>query len=320
MKCNRNLKSEKKLKESLLEDSSQLRIINLTKIYTLSYFNKIGLKAVDDFCLNLNENEITGIIGQNGAGKSTLLGMLIGCITPTSGNAVLGERNLNETGLGFLGYCPQQNILWENLSGGDHIYIFTRLRGTFYNDDILKSVKLHDVKDLAAGNYSGGMKRRLSLAISSVGNPKIILMDEPTTGLDPITKRQICKIICDMKKNKIVIMTTHSMDEAENLSDRVVIMSKGKLRAEGTPALLKATYSTEYTLQITSDHLEQLSEEIKHEFSNVGIKTNSNNLSLTVVEGSTGISLIINYIENSALVKSWSITQDSLDKILSILS
>ncbi|CAG9332645.1 unnamed protein product [Blepharisma stoltei] len=319
LKCCTKNNTKERLRKSLLYDSDKLRIINLSKTYH-SYWSKNHIKAVDNFCLDLNKDEIVGIIGQNGAGKSTLLSMLIGCLVPTSGTAALGDLDLLENGLGFIGYCPQQNILWDNLSGEEHIYIFSWLRGVEYSHNILKSVNLEESKDVTANCYSGGMKRRLSLAISSLGSPKIILMDEPTTGLDPINKRQVWKIICNLKQGRIVAMTTHSMEEAENLSDRVVVMSKGKLKAEGTPMLLKSTYSTEYTFHVTSSHQDTLTQIIRQKFPSVKIKTSSMKIIVSIYEGSPEVKNMVKFIENSELVTSWSISQDSLDKILSMLS
>ena len=122
--------------------------------------------------------------------------------------------------------------------------------------DILQSVNLHEVKDSYAGTFSGGMKRRLSMAIAFTGNPKIVFLDEPTTGMDPKNRRFIWDLILKLKKGKVVILTTHAMEEADILSDRIAVMVDGELHCVGTPLYLKNNFGDGYRLTIVTNNQE----------------------------------------------------------------
>ncbi len=120
-------------------------------------------------------------------------------------------------------------------------------------DELLTSVGLLEVKNARVMNYSGGMKRRLSVAISSIGNPKIIFMDEPTTGMDPVSRRDVWTLIQRLKRNKVIILTTHAMEEADILSDRLAVICDGKLKCVGTPLYLKNVYGEGYRISLVCD-------------------------------------------------------------------
>ncbi len=120
-------------------------------------------------------------------------------------------------------------------------------------DELLESVGLFHVKNALVNNFSGGMKRRLSVAVSSIGNPRIIFMDEPTTGMDPVSRRSVWALIQKLKKNKLVILTTHAMEEADILSDRIAIVCDGKLKCVGSPLYLKNTFGDGYRITIVCE-------------------------------------------------------------------
>jgi len=132
----------------------------------------------------------------------------------------------------FTGVCPQHDILWDDLTAREHLDIFARLKSIPKEkraqeiEDRLADVALTEVGDHLAGSYSGGMKRRLSVAISSIGDPRIIFMDEPTTGMDPLSKRHVWDLIQELKKSRVIILTTHSMEEADVLADRYVFLAR----------------------------------------------------------------------------------------------
>lgn len=156
-----------------------------------------------------------------------------------------------------IGFCPQFDILWEALSGLEHIQLFGRLKGLTPStlDQIAKKslaeVKLTGSANMRSGSYSGGMKRRLSVAIALLGDPKLVILDEPTTGMDPITRRHVWDIIERAKKGRAVILTTHSMEEADILSDRIGIMAQGRLRCLGTSIRLKSKFGTGFIANIS---------------------------------------------------------------------
>jgi ABC-type multidrug transport system ATPase subunit len=185
--------------------------------------------------------------------------VISGLLAWNSGNVFLGDRDLSYNQNYFqehLGLCPQHDILYSNLTPYQHIQLIGLLKGMRPSeldklaDQLLASFKLLKVKNKAAGKFSGGMKRRLSLLLATLGDPKIMIMDEPTTGMDPVNRRNVWNFIDKFKDERIVILTTHSMEEAESLGDRISIMKEGLLCAVGDSAHLKNKLAGGYRLHI----------------------------------------------------------------------
>ncbi|WOL00344.1 ABC transporter A family member 2 isoform X1 [Canna indica] len=157
----------------------------------------------------------------------------------------------------MIGVCPQFDILWDELSAQEHLHLFASIKGLppstikSVAERSLTEVKLTSAARVRSGSYSGGMKRRLSVAIALIGDPKMVFLDEPTTGMDPITRRHVWDIIEDAKKGRAIVLTTHSMEEADILSDRIAIMAKGKLRCIGTSIRLKSRFGTGYIANVS---------------------------------------------------------------------
>jgi ABC-type multidrug transport system ATPase subunit len=252
-----SLNKEERVKYPLVVD-------NLTKIYEShthshrSHHSKLkAKKALNNLNLALKNNEIFGLLGPNGAGKTTFFSLLTGIYEPTSGNAYVGgfsiRENINKV-QELIGYCPQFDLLWNDLSVEEHLYFYSRLKNVKAEDAIknvqktLYDIKLENFRNFLVKELSGGMKRRLSLGISIVGNPSIVFLDEPTTGLDPENKRQIWEILSNCKENKCMILTTHLMEEAEVLSDRIGIIVNGQLKCLGTQYKLKKIYGKGFKL------------------------------------------------------------------------
>lgn len=265
-----DVSQERKVVEQLLlEPSTNYAIIcdDLKKVYPGRDGNPEKL-AVRGLSLALPFGECFGMLGPNGAGKSTLINMLIGLLRPTSGTAFIHgmdlrlEKNKIYSGIGV---CPQHDLLWETLTGKEHLLFYGRLKnlkGVELDQEVeesLKSVKLFHggVGDKQAGKYSGGMKRRLSVAISLIGNPKVVFMDEPGTGLDPASKGDLWNVVRRAKQDRAIILTTHSMEEAEALCDRVGIFADGSLQCVGNTRDLKARYGGTFVLTITSSSAEE---------------------------------------------------------------
>merc|ERR1711916_266170 len=212
--------------------------------------------------LQVEKGTCMGLLGHNGAGKTTSLNMLIGLLAPTYGditvNGISVRENL-EAVRRQLGVCPQHDILWGELTPWQHLRLFARLRGLpkeYILGEIinrLKAVNLYDVRDRPVKTFSGGMKRRLTVAISLIGSPPVVLLDEPTTGLDPKSRTNVWELIQSMKGHCVIILTTHSMAEADALSDRIAIMADGKLRCVGNSLELKAKYGAGYNLTMVSN-------------------------------------------------------------------
>jgi ABC-type multidrug transport system ATPase subunit len=185
--------------------------------------------------------------------------MMTGIFEPSSGNAWVGGNSIKDRidlVQELIGYCPQFDLLWSDLSVIEHLYFYSRLKNvdsTIACDLVtqtLENIKLTKYKNFLVRELSGGMKRRLSLGISLVGNPSIVFLDEPTTGLDPDNKRQIWDILSNCKENKCMILTTHLMEEAEVLSDRIGIIVNGQLKCLGSQFKLKRVYGRGFKLVV----------------------------------------------------------------------
>ncbi|XP_022097183.1 ATP-binding cassette sub-family A member 1-like isoform X2 [Acanthaster planci] len=227
-------------------------IKNLYKIY------RIGKKlAVNDLSFNFYEGQITSFLGHNGAGKTTTMSILTGLFPPTAGTAfIYGKDILTDITRirKSLGMCPQHNVLFDYLTVEEHLWFYARVKGAT-NDEIavemeemLKHLNLpHKRKELTA-NLSGGMKRKLSIAMAFVAGSKTVILDEPTAGVDPYARREIWDLLSKYKEGRTIIMSTHHMDEADVLGDRIAIISSGQLRCSGSSLFLKSRFGVGYYL------------------------------------------------------------------------
>ncbi len=212
----------------------------LTKIYG-------GRKAVDGLDLNIPEGELYALLGVNGAGKTTTIKMLSCLLPPTSGDAeILGASVLKEPqrAKAVLGISPQETAVGLNLTVTENLLFAAGLYGCrgaeakSRAEEMLAAFSLQEYAKSRAKTLSGGTQRRLSLALALISRPKVLFLDEPTLGLDVLARRELWREIERLKGNMTIILTTHYMEEAEALSDRVGIMARGRLAAQGTPAEL----------------------------------------------------------------------------------
>lgn len=213
--------------------------------------------AVDRLSLEVSENEIFCLLGHNGAGKTTTFNVLVGTLLPTSGDAwvhgyhIVKDRDELRQNIGV---CPQHDIVLDNISCLDQLTAQAQITGMDYEPAKEEALELLDKLDLLwkrhekPKNLSGGQKRRLTLALALIGRPKIIILDEPTTGLDPNIRRVIWGLLNELKKDHTVLMTTHSLEEADALADRMAIMSEGKIEDIGTSLELKERHGPGYKL------------------------------------------------------------------------
>ncbi|CAI5478439.1 unnamed protein product [Closterium sp. Yama58-4] len=235
---------------------------NLKKVYPGRDGNPPKL-AVRAMSLALSRGECFGMLGPNGAGKTTCIHMMIGLVKPSSGTAFIEGKDILEEMddvYTIMGVCPQHDLLWEQLTGREHLYFYGRLKNLHGQAlqqavlDSLKSVNLlaGGAADKKAGKYSGGMKRRLSVAISLIGKPPVVYMDEPSTGLDPASRYNLWAVVKEAKKDSAIVLTTHSMEEAEALCDRLGIFVDGQFECIGNPRQLTARYGGSFVFTVTT--------------------------------------------------------------------
>jgi ABC-2 type transport system ATP-binding protein len=211
---------------------------NLSKIYKGTI-----LPALDHISLKIDQGQIFTLLGRNGAGKTTFVRMCATQLLPTSGTLkVLGYDAISqaETIRKFISVVPQEGRPLRALTPWDHVYNWLKIRGEDKSiakkktEIILERLELFKVKDKPAMNLSGGMKQKILVAMATAVSADLLFLDEPTIGLDPVSRRQVWNLIQDLKKEgKTILLTTHYMDEAEVLSDRIVIIDNGKIVKEG---------------------------------------------------------------------------------------
>ena len=220
---------------------SAIVIKNLTKKYN-------DVTAVDNLCLEIEEGELFSLLGINGAGKSTTIKMLCTLTFPTSGDATLLGYSIltNDSEIKkFIAVSPQETAIATNLTVKENLVLICKIHG--YSaiktqnkvEEMLKTFSLESVKDKKSSTLSGGYKRRLSIAMALISEPKILFLDEPTLGLDVISRSELWDTIKSLKGKVTILLTTHYMEEAEALSSRVGIMKDGKMLAVGKVQELK---------------------------------------------------------------------------------
>ena len=219
-----------------------IRTVNLTKKYK-------DITAVDRLNLTIERGELFALLGVNGAGKTTTIKMLCGLARPTSGDAFLaGHSVVSETAAvkRVIGVSPQETAVAPGLTALENLRLmagvhgFSREKQNERIDDLAAAFDLGGVLGKRAGRLSGGWQRRLSLAMALIGEPEILFLDEPTLGLDVIARAELWDVIRALRGRVTVILTTHYMEEAEALSDRIAVMKSGRVLAEGTAEALKA--------------------------------------------------------------------------------
>jgi len=192
--------------------------------------------AVDNISFEISRGEIFGFLGPNGAGKTTTIKMMSGLLKPDSGSVTLDSRDNRKS----IGICPQHIVVWENLTCLEQIvyvgkmYNLSSADARIKGKNLLESLGLYGIKDRLAKKLSGGMQRRLNIALALIHSPEIVFLDEPQAGLDPQSRILVRDYIRSIKSTTTIVLTTHDMEEAEKLSDRICIIDKGKLLVSGT--------------------------------------------------------------------------------------
>jgi ABC-2 type transport system ATP-binding protein len=218
--------------------------------------------AVNGISFDVEEGEIFGLLGPNGAGKSTLIRMMTTLLPPTAGTAVVSGYDVREQPDGVrrsIGVIPQAMTSDLELSVEENLVIFAKLYGVprarreALIDELLRAVELQDWRAAPVKNLSGGMRRRVEIARGLVHEPRIFFLDEPTTGLDPVSRVAVWEMLRKLKERRelTVLLTTHYMDEADKLCERVAIVDHGELKALDSPLRLKASIPGKNTLEVS---------------------------------------------------------------------
>jgi len=262
-------KEKKKDKKKNKKDESAFEKMDNRMVYDekkKKYINRI----VDDVTFGVNMSECLGLLGPNGAGKTTSISMITGLLSHTHGVVKYGQKDLNETDMAdlFLGYCSQHNSLWKLLTVQETVEFYLSICGypskdiPRYTKALLEACGIEIHKNKKVSEISGGTKRKLSLIVAICSSPSYLILDEPSAGMDPFTRRYMWKLISELKKVRetATILTTHSTEEAEALCDRIAILIKGRLVCVDTPRSIKMNHSNTYTLEVFTSNPEEFEE------------------------------------------------------------
>ena len=241
------------------DDNEMIKITNLKKRFEGGFYAINGLNG------EMYEDQIFALLGHNGAGKTTTINILSGMMAETSGKATIYgydvKTEMKELRK-MMGVCPQHNILFPKLTAREHLSIFADFKGMprkqieLEIDQLLKDLNMENKDKVLSKDLSGGYKRKLSLGIALVGGSKIVFLDEPSSGMDVTARREMWDMLKKYKNDRLIILTTHYMEEADNLGDRIGIMSRGKMLCCGTPDFLKNKYGDGYNLILVKENRE----------------------------------------------------------------
>ncbi|MBN1599876.1 MAG: ATP-binding cassette domain-containing protein [Bacteroidales bacterium] len=239
-------------------DKIAIKTQNLTK----HFGNRI---AVNDLNIEIKQGEIFSLLGTNGAGKTTTIKMLCCILRPTSGSAVISNCSIKEQPLKIkeiIGVSPQETAIAGHLNTKENLllmggsYGLTREASKNRAKDLMELLGIEDRKDQAR-RLSGGLQRRLSIAMALMSDPQILFLDEPTLGLDPHARRSVWNYIERLKTEKTILLTTHYLEEADYLADTIAIMDEGNIIETGTSSELKKRYTSTQTLRISGENITQ---------------------------------------------------------------
>ena len=216
------------------------------------------LVAVENLSVEIRKGEIFGLLGPNGAGKTTSIKMITGLLNPDSGVVTIsGRRIAGSDNRQNVGICPQELVLWNNLTCFEQLvfmasmYNVPRKTAKVRAMDLLQKMGLHEKRNKLVKTLSGGMQRRMNFLMALMHDPEILILDEPEAGLDPQSRLMVREYIQSLAKSKTIIFTTHNMDEADRLCDRIAIIDRGKMLVTDTPEALKRKYGKGDKLEIT---------------------------------------------------------------------
>ncbi|KAL7753598.1 hypothetical protein RI367_000529 [Sorochytrium milnesiophthora] len=291
--------------------------------------------AVNAISMTLRKGRCLALLGHNGAGKSTLINMLSGLLSPTSGNAYVFGHALTHGAAPIqrvLGTCSQDDIQYPELSAREHLRLYARFKGIptselkEYIDGRLDLVGLLPHADQLVGEYSGGMKRRLSIVGAGIGDPQFIILDEPTTGMDPINRRKVWQYIARLKRDCVLLLTSHSMEETDALGDDICIIDHGQVQATGTSLELKNAHGTGYQINLLTwqNRIDELRTFVTEALPQAHISA-STATSLSVIVGRedmahlpaflSKLQTVMRLPESERVVRDWGLQNASLEQV-----
>ncbi|KAM5131749.1 LOW QUALITY PROTEIN: ATP-binding cassette sub-family A member 17-like [Callospermophilus lateralis] len=275
-------------KEFMQEEPTDLiRGIEIQHLYKVFYRRGNAHIAVKDLSMNLYRGQITVLLGHNGAGKTTICSMLTGLISPSSGQAYINGYEISKDMVQIrksIGWCPQHDILFDNFTVAEHLFFYAQLKGLSQQKcpeevkQMLHILNLEDKRNSWSKFLSGGMKRKLSIGIALIAGSKVLMLDEPTSGMDAISRRAIWDLLQQQKSDRTILLTTHFMDEADLLGDRIAIMAKGELQCCGSSLFLKQKYGAGYYMTLLRNpycDTEKLSYLIYHHIPNAVLESSA---------------------------------------------
>lgn len=297
-----------------------LTVKNLQKVYD-------GKKGVKSISFKVKEGEILGLLGPNGAGKSTTINILATILKLDSGEVNILGKDLKKYPKAIkygIGIVPQDLAIYEEISAEANVRFFAslyKLKGKQLDDNVkeaLELVALYDRKDDKPKTFSGGMKRRLNIACAIAHKPKLIIMDEPTVGIDPQSRNHILESIKKLRKNgATIIYSTHYMEEVEAISDRIIIMNEGKIIAEGTKEELKKEVDDQITYFLRVNDINKIKAEELNKIEGV-LKTqiSENSVNITSQKSKNNFNKIISEISKTdCIIEGMTSTEASLETV-----
>jgi ABC-2 type transport system ATP-binding protein len=314
--------NQKTSEENLM--STLVQVNNLVKKY-----DDGGVLAVDDISFKIKEGEVFSLLGPNGAGKSTTISMLSCLLKATAGDASIAGKSIDSDPMGvknIIGVVPQEIALYETLSARDNLLFWGRMYGMGGQvlkdrvEEVLEQVNLQDRAKDKINAYSGGMKRRINIAVGLLHKPKLVFMDEPTVGIDPQSRRRILDMVKELNQQGLTVLyTTHYMEEAEELSDRVGIIDHGKLIAIGTQKELTQMVGQNEGLRLhfsEGDEIDSLVEALAILPETIKVSTADHEILVMVPDAEEALPVVISKAnEDGVRVRSIDIEEPNLEAV-----
>ncbi|XP_078349015.1 cholesterol transporter ABCA5-like isoform X2 [Oculina patagonica] len=246
--------------EAMPADMHGSEVISIHKLRKV-FHGKEDVVAVNGVSMDIYEGHVTALLGHNGAGKTTLISIMTGMVPATEGNATVYGMDITDPIQmqeirKVIGVCQQQNVLFNFMTVREHLEFYAGLKEVAIEEreemvsSLMKEIDLADQKDTLSKDLSGGQKRKLCVGMALIGDPKVVILDEPTSGMDPYSRRLLWSLLKEKCKNRVVLLTTHFMDEADILADYKAILSKGKVRCAGSSLFLKNRFGIGYHLNM----------------------------------------------------------------------